>query len=191
MKNNKMLGETGIDKELCNLYGEITDEVVMFWTDYISKFYSDCYGVKESKFGINYNALEVYTKMIVNILVDCKKPNKWHCETKSFIKFQWHSPSYQYNILFGFFVEVLKNDLKDPLFKEILLRKKALEFRKYIVSRIWTLPFDDETVFFEDGILDEDYTNYFLEKDEYWRHGNLKKLEKIQEMLIKKLLKKT
>jgi hypothetical protein len=191
MKKNKMLGETGIDKELYNLYGGITDEVVMFWTDYIPKFYTDYFGKSVAKDHIYFKVIDVYIKMTVNILVDCKISSQKSWRSESCIKFQWLCPTYQFSILFGFYVEMLKYDLKDPVFREILMRKNTYEYRKYIISRIWTLPFDDILNFWLNEYSDDNYMKYFSEREEYWRQGDLKKLEKTQEILIKKLLKKT
>ncbi len=186
MKKNKTLGETKIDKELHNLYGGITNDVIVFWTNYIPKFYIDCFGKNITDDHINFKIIDVYIKMIVNILVDCKISSRESWKSESFIKFQWFSQTYQFSILFRFYVEMLKYDLKDPLFKEILMRKNTYEYRKYIISRIWTLPFDDMINFNLNEYFDNNYMKYFSEREEYWRHGDLKKIEGIQEIMIKK-----
>jgi hypothetical protein len=189
MKKKNTLGDVKIDKKLLDLYGSISNDVILFWTDYIPKFYIDCFGRNITNDHINFIVIDVYIKMIVNVLVDCKIKSQEIWKSESYVKFQWISPTYQFSILFISYVEMIKYDLKDPIFKEILMRKNTYEYRKYIISRIWTLPFDDMINFYLDEFSDDNYVKYFFDREKYWRQGDLKELEKKQKILMKKLYK--
>lgn len=192
----KTLGNIPIDMELYKLYiqyegcGEHQlqniEEIFNFWMKHILITKTD-YVINPKSLGKECEFIEIYCKMLVNILLDFCLFTPGSDNSTAVLKYQWVSRSYQHDKFFKYVVDILITDMKSNLFRKILITQKTCEFEKLIESRFYMLSHTD---IFDNSIYDLDYIDYFFSKDSIWQKNNLENrnhFEKIEQKLLEQL----
>lgn len=167
----KTVGTTKIDKQIYKLYKDFNFNIICdFWNNYIVGLEVQMTenGNIENK---NWDFLDIYSKMILNIIDDCHKGNPDADNFQSHIKYHWFSTSYQFECYFKYVVSILKDDMKSMVFYEILCCKNTIEFEKFINSRLFFL--GDEKIFDHIISTDDLYVKYFASKNFKWEKKKL------------------
>ena len=190
--NVKTVGTTKIDKQIYKLYkGFNFSENYDFWNKYIFSLRVQ-FTNNGNLFEKNWEFLDIYSKMILNIIDDCQRANPDADNFQSHIKYQWCSTSFQFERYFKYVVSIVKDDMKCIVLKEILNSKNTIEFEKYINARLFFL--GAEKIFDHILYTDDKYVEFFASKNLDWEKKNLgivkfiNNRDEIEEKIIQSLL---
>lgn len=192
----RILGNTIIDKHLFKLYGynkdtggkndNNIDVILDFWHKYIPSLKSEIIYYK-TEYSIEIQFLNIYVKMISNIMIDCIAFNQVSDNTNPFVKYQWASTSNNFECFFKYVLDILKNDMKSHVFREIIIQRNTSEFKKFIDAKFYCLGY--ENLFNDDEFDYEQYLDYLICKNKIWRVKNDENITILKNMELK-LIKK-